>query len=168
MFMRGNGHHNSSRRSQKKALPKAISQKEFANRFLVIADNAFFFAFSAAVLRIIFLNILAASPLTYVGDMLDFHANSSAAWDQGIAVPARRVAGPWAAPGITCELDEPTMAKSGGELTVMAIRPDGIMLSWAGGPTAPGQADCTNGAQMLVTTSSYIKLSSAEAPDPMR
>ena len=52
--------------------------------------------------------------------------------------PSRRakLASPWAKPGRHARSISPMMAREGGALSVLAVRKDGVMLSWAGGPTA--------------------------------
>jgi hypothetical protein len=43
------------------------------------------------------------------------------------------------------------MIKYGGATTVVAVGPRGVMLSWAGGPTAIGTADVEQGLNLTVS-----------------
>ncbi len=82
-----------------------------------------------------------------------------------IIVPARHVAGPWQPAGAACKLDVPVMSRRPGALTVLAVRPDGVMLSWAGGPTARGGSDCRAGGEsLLVSDSDYLSISTVQSP----
>ncbi len=117
-----------------------------------------FYGLAAAVVVVVALArtpIAAASP--QVGDVLHI---STAATGQGARlamVPARLLAGPWAHPGLACWLDEAVMRQPGGALTVLAIRSDGIMLSWVGGDTAR-VASCPAPGQFLVSQADYEAL----------
>ncbi len=82
-----------------------------------------------------------------------------------ITVPARRVAGIWQKPGAACQLNVPVMSRRPGALTVLAVRPDGVMLSWAGGPTARRGSDChAGGGSLLVSDSDYLSISTVQSP----
>jgi len=66
------------------------------------------------------------------------------------------VATPWARPARVCAFDIGLMAREGGALTVLAVRKDGVMLSWAGGPTAAAGRACHAGpGGILISTSEY-------------
>jgi hypothetical protein len=99
-----------------------------------------------------------------VGDVLDFHAGTLSITGPNIAVTAHMVAGPWAPPSRSCTLAVSVMEKSGGVMSVMAVRPDGVMLSWAGGATASGVADCRSNESILVANADYGRLQMALAP----
>ena len=80
-------------------------------------------------------------------------------------IPAREVASPWAKPGEACTLEIPIMSVKGGALSVLAVRKDGVMLSWAGGPTATGAQACQSGAGgLLVPTADYNGLVAKPRP----
>jgi len=82
-----------------------------------------------------------------------------------VTVPARHVAGIWQKPGTACRLSVPMMSRRPGALTVLAVRPDGVMLSWAGGPTARAGSDChAGGGSLLVSDSDYLSISTVQSP----
>jgi hypothetical protein len=116
-----------------------------------------------AAARIIIALAAGASQIATVGDRLAVNPASVSPVAQALAVPARQVADPWAPPGAACRLSLAAMQHPGGTLTVMAVRQDGVMLSWAGGATAPGQADCHAGATpLLVADADYSLLLAAQ------
>jgi hypothetical protein len=99
-----------------------------------------------------------------VGDQLTFSAAlASPILPADAEIAARHVAGPWAPPGGNCLLDVPAM-QHGGAMTVMALRPDGVMLSWAGGATAAGSSACHGGDDVLVSNANYEQLAADVAP----
>jgi hypothetical protein len=108
--------------------------------------------------------IVGDPPVAEVGDMLRFNLDTASVTAPITAVPARVIHGPWAAPGRVCTLDVPTMIEPGGVISVTAVRSDGVMFDWAGGPTAPGQADCQDNAEILVKDEDYQRLQMAQAP----
>ncbi len=101
-------------------------------------------------------------PVAQVGDRLDFGPAFAGA--TGTAVNARLVATPWSVPGRTCRLDTATMNKRGGAMTVLAVRHDGVMLSWAGGATAPGAEACGRGQSVLLAAADYQQLWTTQTP----
>jgi hypothetical protein len=97
-------------------------------------------------------------PVAVPGDIVPL--GRAANWMANVNVMnARDLSGAFAAPGRACRLDISRMAQAGGSFTVLAVRADGVMLSWAGGPTAaPGQA-CAGGATaMLISAGDYRSL----------
>jgi hypothetical protein len=119
---------------------------------------------------LVFVRILAGSvqPVAQVGDMLGFYHGGVSVTAPNTVVQARLIAGPWAAPDRACTLNVSAMTKPGGTMSVMAVRADGVMLSWAGGATAAGGADCKAAEQILVTDADYVRLQRALAPRPSR
>lgn len=99
-----------------------------------------------------------------VGDMLGFHADQVLLTDPDTVVPAQIVAGPWSRPSRACTLDLAEMAKLGGETAVTATQPGGVILSWVGGPTASGFANCAGNPQIFVTNAGYARLQAAQKP----
>ncbi len=72
---------------------------------------------------------------------------------------AHNLSDAFAAPGYACQLDIKYMARAGGSFAVLAVRADGVMLSWAGGPTAaPGQACAGGETGILVSDADYRSL----------
>ena len=122
---------------------------------------------SFTVLSLFLNSAIGKVPVTQVGDVLEFYPNTISVTAPTTAVPARVIAGPAASPGASCTLDVSSMAIPGGAMTVMATRPDGVMLSWAGGATASKQASCRSGEPVLVTNAGYERLQMAQKP-PVR
>jgi hypothetical protein len=108
--------------------------------------------------------VVSAQRVAQVGDVLDFHAGTLSIAGPNIAVTAHMVAGPWAPPSRSCTLAVSVMEKPGGTMSVMAVRPDGVMLSWVGGATASGAADCSSNEPILVANADYGRLQMALAP----
>jgi hypothetical protein len=131
------------------------------------ATNSFFkfvcLMISFTVISLFLNSFIGTEPVAQVGDVLEFYPNTLSVTAPTTAVSARIVAGPGAAPGASCTLDVSSMASPGGAMTVMATRPDGVMLSWAGGATASRQADCRSDEQVLVTNASYKRLQMAQS-----
>ncbi len=117
------------------------------------------------LLRLTFGDAFALSKVAQVGDQLHYAPHFASVTAPVTAVPARLVAGPWSPPGRSCMLDVPTMMQPGGTVSVLAVRDDGVMLSWAGGATAPGAQDCRGGQNVLVSDQGYRRLVMAHAPD---
>ena len=157
------------RRPPARPVAKAINQHQFAKERFLAPDSPYHMLLGCMVL------VVAARLLvgvvtqdvrhpTQVGDMLDFHADQVLLTDPDTAVSAQAVAGPWARPSRACTLDIAEMAKLGGETTVTATQPGGVILSWVGGPTAPGFANCAGNPQIFVTNSGYARLQAAQKP----
>jgi hypothetical protein len=108
--------------------------------------------------------VIGIAAAATVGDRLQFGPATAPRPPLHEIIPARRLANPFAQPGAPCKLDINAMSLAGGALTVFAVRPDGVMLSWAGGATAPG-ADCsTPDQQILVATNDYESLLKTQMP----
>jgi hypothetical protein len=56
-----------------------------------------------------------------------------------------------------CRLDIAAMKHQGGVFSVIAAGPGGIRLSWAGGPTAAGEAGCKN-REVMMNADDYATL----------
>ncbi len=108
--------------------------------------------------------LVGAQAVAQVGDRLVFAPASGAPPPITAQIPARLVADPWAPPGPGCTLDSLVMAHPGGAVTVIALRPDGVMLSWAGRATAPAAASCPGGQSLLVSAVDYQQLRNAQTP----
>ncbi len=113
--------------------------------------------------RLVSAAIIDAPPVATPGDIIKMDTSRwMMLYD---TIPARPVASPWAKPGQACTLDIPLMSHEGGVLSVLAVRPDGVMLSWAGGPTATGPLACPAGAGgLLVPTADYSGLVAKPVP----
>lgn len=59
--------------------------------------------------------------------------------------------------GPACTLSESALRAQGGSFAVLATRPDGMVLSWAGGATA-ANAPCPAGQPILVSRAAYQSL----------
>jgi hypothetical protein len=77
-------------------------------------------------------------------------------------IPARVVTGPWAPPTRTCRLNMRQITHHWGAFTVLAVRTDGIMLSWAGGDTAKGENNCAPAHKLLLSSRGYGELLSTQ------
>jgi hypothetical protein len=149
------------RRRLDKPVTKAITvqrRTEALNRRIRIGF-AVFYSLAATVLlcTAVAKTPLAAGPSPQVGDVLQITTAATAPGAPLATVPARLLAGPWAHPGQGCWLDEEMMREPGGTLTVLAVRSDGIMLSWVGGDTAR-IASCPAPGQFMVTAPDYQRL----------
>jgi hypothetical protein len=113
-----------------------------------------------AAARLVSAAVAHPPPVAMPGDIIPIERATN--WmGQGPAavVKARDLSDAFAAPGRVCELDIRQMARSGGSFTVLAVRSDGVMLSWAGGPTAaPGQACAGGQTGVLVSDADYRSL----------
>ncbi len=112
---------------------------------------------------LVFARLLVAAcatvpPLASVGDRVQVSAAAPIAVPD-IVLPARGVASAFAKPGPACTLNIAAMKQPGGVLSVVAVRPDSVVLSWAGGATTFGPQNCrTNGAEVLLTQNDYAAL----------
>jgi hypothetical protein len=97
-------------------------------------------------------------PVAMPGDIIPIERAHN--WMGGITlVQAHNLGNAFGAPSSACELNIRHMAKEGGSLTVLAVRPDGVMLSWAGGLTAaPGQACIGGQTGVLISDAAYRSL----------
>jgi hypothetical protein len=97
-------------------------------------------------------------PVATPGDIVPI--SRVASWMSSVNhVNARNLSNAFAQPGSVCTLQIGRMARHGGDLTVLAVRPDGVMLSWAGGPTAaPGEACAGGETGILVSDADYRSL----------
>jgi hypothetical protein len=99
---------------------------------------------------------VAQSPrVAMPGDIVPIERTTN--WIAGVNVmKAHDLSDAFAAPGRACQLDIKYMARTGGSFAVLAVRADGVMLSWAGGPTAaPGQACAGGETGILVSDADY-------------
>jgi hypothetical protein len=111
-----------------------------------------------AAARLVSAAVAHPPPVAMPGDIIPIER--AANWMGGVTmVKAHNLGDAFAAPGSACELNIRHMAKSGGSFTVLAVRADGVMLSWAGGPTAaPGQACAGGQTGVLVSDADYRSL----------
>ncbi len=103
-------------------------------------------------------------PVAQVGDRLIFTPATSGARRSMLQIPARLVTSPWSRPGPACTLQIAAMVRPGGAMTVLAVRQDGVMLSWAGGATASAGKPCQGGQSLLVADAAYQQLLTTQAP----
>lgn len=102
--------------------------------------------------------LLENQPVAHVGDILEIPIQTAPASDVP-PIPARLLATAWASPGRACSLDIGTIRRVGGAATVLALRPDGVMLEWAGPATATGNGDCDANHAILIEDGDYKELS---------
>lgn len=97
-----------------------------------------------------------------VGDQIVFRPGLAAAPGTASVISARVVTGPWAPPARSCRLNMPLITHHWGAFTVLAVRADGVMLSWAGGATAKGGNNCAPAHKLLVSNRGFVQLLSSE------
>ncbi len=134
--------------------PKAAPDRRFAARLMAVwrqvgPDAAQLVLFPAlAVMAFAWLASVALAnpaPVAVPGDVVEI--GGGAAWPAvQDDILGHVLANPWTKDGRACMLDIAFMARNGGVLTVMAVRQDGVMLAWAGGPTARGAQACLAGS----------------------
>ena len=123
------------------------------------ATQDVFMTLIAALTLVKFVSVAIANPapVAVPGDMVQLSmAHPIMSYE---TIPARELASPWAKPGAACTLDVALMAKEGGTFSVQAVRKDGLMLSWAGGPTDNAGAACSSASGgVLIPTADYSGL----------
>ncbi len=95
------------------------------------------------------------------GDQLAVPAGQSVASKSNIASPhevsAKVLGNVLAGSGPSCILSENALRADGGSFSVLAHRPDGVVLSWAG-PATARTSPCPAGAPLLVSAPAYQSL----------
>lgn len=166
-------HDKPPRRRVEKPVTKAMAQQrrtEALNRRARMAFTIFYGLAAMVIVCSAAAKTPVSGPTPAVGDELPVSSAATALEAPVADVPARLLAGPWAQPGQGCWLDETVMRDPGGTLTVLAVRPDGIMLSWVGGATAH-LASCPAGGQFLVSVADYdalLQITMPRRPDTVR
>jgi hypothetical protein len=123
----------------------------------------FLFALLAMYLGLVATNkFLEYRSAARVGDILEIPVQEAVASNIG-PIPARLLATPWGSPGRACSLDVRSIGRYGGSATVLAVRPDGVMLEWAGRPKALGNGSCKTQQPILITGTDYRELFSLQA-----
>lgn len=149
------------RRRVDRPVTKAVAvqrRTEALNRRVRFGFTLFYgVAATVAVLSMLAKTPIASAASPQVGDVLHISTEATAPGARLAMVPARLLSGPWGHPGLACWLDESMMRQPGGTLTVLAVRSDGIMLSWVGGGTAH-IASCPVPGQFLVSVADYDAL----------
>jgi hypothetical protein len=153
---------NRRRRPRPKAVPK-VPPRQMPNwrRLFVSRRVIDVFVLGLAMVtaaRLVSAAVAHPPPVATPGDMVPIE--QAAGWMAGVdVVHAHNLRGVFAPPGRACALDIHRMAQTGGSFTVLAVRPDGVMLSWAGDPTAaPGQACAGGQTGILVSDEDYRSL----------
>jgi hypothetical protein len=156
-----------NRRPSKLAFP-ANSNSSAA--FSVIPERQRFSVDSVSLLYVVLLAALfiihfvfGARPAA-VGDELVFEAGKMALQAENLVVPARVITEASDSPGRSCSLDVTVMTAADGRMNVLALRRDGVLLSWTGQRTAAGEMNCGPNEQILVSDSNYERLSTTQAP----
>ncbi len=106
----------------------------------------------------------ARRPVAAVGDRIVFKPGMEVVPAAETVISARVVAGPWAPPARACRLNIRLMTHHFGALTVLAVRADGVMLSWAGGATAKA-GNCAPAHKLLVGREDYVELLASQRND---
>jgi hypothetical protein len=113
-------------------------------------------------LRLLIAAAAAMPRIANVGDQLPI-SRALPGLRAGIVLPAREMPTAYAYPGAACRLDIAMMSQPGGILTVMAVRPDGMVLSWAGGATAAHDGCRAPSGEVLVSENDYAALLTSRA-----
>ena len=156
------------KRRAKPAIAKALAQQEKREEHLRIFDQILPVLYGVAVgilaWQLTGSKSLNLTRVAQVGDQLVFSSTlTPPVLPEDAQIAAVSVAGPWSPPGDKCLLDVPAMLH-GGAMTVMALRTDGVMLSWAGGATASGASACHGGDDVLVSNANYEVLVADTTP----
>ena len=154
------------KRSDSKSTAKVVDKRKKSEPQFKIDDGLITvtIVWTSLVVWYLFVSSITSSErVAEVGDMLDFHADDVSITAPNTAVQAKIAAGPWASPDRTCELDVGLMEKPGGVMSVTAVRPDGVLLSWTGGATAGGKLSCKGNEPILVENAGYGRLQMALA-----
>ncbi len=144
-------------RGPKKPAAQAAGRKRQAWPFRMTDEFGTLFCLLLAVTALRVAVSFAAPPVAVPGDRVTFTHNPSLPPDTRV-VTARLVGGPFAPAGATCRLDLRQMAAAPGAMTVMAVRTDGVMVSWAGGPTAAVNGCQGKAGEILLATADYATL----------
>jgi hypothetical protein len=151
--------HRPPRRPKAKAVAKVIDRRKgkpepfmsggSLGLLLAVVAVAFFVRLTTVVMA-------NPAPVAAPGDIVTFSGPVIRPMVPLGQVTAHAVSGVWGKPGGDCALDLAQMMRVHGALSVHAVRPDGVMVSWAGGPTAEGAADCrTMQSALLVSAADY-------------
>jgi hypothetical protein len=103
-------------------------------------------------------SLAAMPPLVTVGDRFALAPSPRPSAVNLPILAAAQIATPQAATGRACLLDLQKMLHPGGVFTVLAVRPDGVVLSWAGGQTAGNGAGCATTAPIFIAQNDYVAL----------
>jgi hypothetical protein len=153
---------NRPRRLRPKAEAKAaVRQMPKWRRWLAsprLLDAALLMLTLVTATRLVSAAVAHPPPVATPGDIVP--VSQAASWMSSVNhVNARNLSDAFAQPGSACSLQISRMAQHGGDLTVLAVRPDGVMLSWAGGPTAAPAKACAGGETgILVSDADYRSL----------
>jgi len=152
------------RRRPKQPAPKAAVRKGHAGPFHMTDEFGTLFCLLLVVTGLRVAVGFTVAPVAVPGDRVTFTHNLGAPPDTRV-VPARLVGGPFAPAGATCRLDLREMSETDGAMTVMAVRDDGVMVSWAGGKTAAVNG-CQDGpGEILLADADYEAL---HTPSPLK
>ncbi|HEY1856218.1 hypothetical protein [Acidocella sp.] len=150
------------RRPRPNEAPKAAPRQTTKWRRLLgsrrVIDTVLLGLTMVTAARLVSAAVAHPPPVAVPGDIVPIERAANWMADVNV-VHAHNLSGPFAAPGSVCQLNISRMAKTGGSLTVLAVRADGVMLSWAGGPTAaPGKACAGGQTGLLVSDADYRSL----------
>lgn len=140
------------RRSQPKPDAKALMRrvpKGWKRGMRTMQGLALTMVMMVTLARLVSVAIANPAPVAVPGDFVQLGHRWQMYAPQN-RIEARLLADPWARPGSGCVLDIAWMAHHAGRLTVLAVRRDGVMLSWSGGATAAGPEACPVGADAVL------------------
>jgi hypothetical protein len=150
------------RRRRNKSVAKAATRNR-PGRFRMTDEFGTLFSLLVVVTALRVAVGFTVAPLAVPGDRVIFLRNP-AMFDTRV-MTARLVSGPFAPAGAACQLDLRQMSESDGAMTVMAVRADGVMVSWAGGPTAPVNGCQNASGEILLAKNDYAAL---DHPAPLK
>jgi len=143
-----------SRRPKVKAVRRPQPHNWFGGAYTVLLA-----LMSATIAAQLIATSLAAMPrLVSVGDRLSIAPSPRPIAVNLPTIAAAQIATPQAALGHACVLDLQKMLHPGGVFTVLAVRPDGVVVSWAGGATAAQGAACAASAPIFIAQDDYATL----------
>jgi hypothetical protein len=154
-------YHNRPPRRPRPKTEAKVATRRTPKWWQVRADSTqdFFMTLIAGLTLAKFVSVAIANPapVAVPGDIVQLSTARTITPYETIQV--HQLATPWAKTGAACTLDVSLMAHEGGALSVLAVRKDGVMASWAGGPTAAAGESCQAGnGGLLIPAADYSGL----------
>lgn len=107
-------------------------------------------------------------PLATVGDMISVTSAPANPEAMPTTLQAVLVDGHWGKPIRACSIDIGMIEQTRGTFSVFAVPPGQVILSYAGGPTAPGSQDCAGAHQIMMSDADYAILEATQTNDPYK
>jgi hypothetical protein len=160
--------HRPPRRPAAKAITQAVARQQLSEARIRQFDKACAIGYGVLALfvvaHLLVATVTGTPPVAQVGDKLEFKSGQLSLAAQNTVLPARVVTTPWRIATRACAWDVSDMAKTGGETTVTAVQANGVLLSWSGGATAPGSADCAGTPKIWMKNADYQRLLALQLP----